>query len=279
MIVDPDFPDHWKTRMLVDLLGGDEAAPVYLIRLWAHCQNRKAWEFEIPTAAMRGLCRFPGDPLDLETALINSGFIERNGGVIKVCGWDDYNASLIANWENGKRGGRPKKKPMGNPSETHGEPTANPSETDKRREEKIREDSFKADGSKINQIALRISELVPKWSPHLNGDELAALHDNAVKWENLTEDDWLLLTRWYQEKSSVAEFRFQKKAKLIREVDEELDRASRALKWKAAASSQAPPANWREIGNRVLDRSMDGLEYSDLKHGEKLAIADAIRNA
>jgi len=27
VILDPDFLDHWKTRMLVDLLGGDECAP------------------------------------------------------------------------------------------------------------------------------------------------------------------------------------------------------------------------------------------------------------
>lgn len=42
---------------------------------------------------------------------------------------------------------------------------------------------------------------------------------------------------------------------------------------------QGPPANWREIAARVLDRPVDGLEYQHLKHGEQLAIADAIRNA
>jgi hypothetical protein len=141
MIVEPDFPDHWKTRMLVDALG-DEAAPVYLLRLWAHCQNRKTSTFEsLPSAALKALCRFPGHANKLESSLAASGFVRRDDQALTVVGWDDYNASLIANWENGKRGGRPPGKtakpkktkppqqteetdgfPMDNPSATHGEP-------------------------------------------------------------------------------------------------------------------------------------------------------------
>ena len=127
MIVDPDFPDHWKTRMLVDALDGDEAAPVYLLRLWAHCQNRRTAAFEnLPQAALKALCRFPGHPNKLESSLAASGFVRREDQILIVVGWEEYNASLIANWENGKRGGRPPKithgLPMGNPSVTHGEP-------------------------------------------------------------------------------------------------------------------------------------------------------------
>lgn len=147
------------------------------------------------------------------------------------------------------------------------------------REVKGIEDCSKAVGSNIQAIALRISSLVPKWSPHLNGVEQAALFENERKWVNLSEDDWELLAKWYQEDSAVAEFRIQKKAKLIAEVDEELDRASRALKWKQASKSSNPPANWREIAARAIDRSVDGLEYRDLTEGEKSAIDDAIHQA
>lgn len=130
MIVDPDFPDHWKTRMLVDLLDGDEAAPVYLIRLWAHCQNRKTSTFALPSAALKALCRFPGHANKLESSLAASGFVRREGDTLIVCGWSEYNASLIANWENGKLGGRPpKNKPDPNPPETHGKPMGNPRAT------------------------------------------------------------------------------------------------------------------------------------------------------
>jgi hypothetical protein len=56
VIVDPDFLDHWRTRMLVDALGGDECAPMYVIRVWAHCQQRRGDSFAMPAAGLRGLC-------------------------------------------------------------------------------------------------------------------------------------------------------------------------------------------------------------------------------
>ncbi len=124
MIVDPDFPDHWKTRMLVELLGGDEVAPLYLIRLWAHCQNRRASTFgNLPPLALKALCRYPGHANKLESGLTSSGFVRREGQDLVIVGWDEYNASLVANWENGKRGGRPPKpkpSPAPPPPETHG---------------------------------------------------------------------------------------------------------------------------------------------------------------
>lgn len=138
MIVDPDFCDHWKTRTLVGLLDGDEAAPIYVLRLWAHCQNRRQDTFaNLPSAALKALCRFPGHANKLESSLSASGFIRRDGEDLIVCNWSEYNASLIAAWTNGARGGRPPKgqtakktepetrkkpaeKPRDNPAETHG---------------------------------------------------------------------------------------------------------------------------------------------------------------
>lgn len=141
MIVDPDFPDHWKTRLLVDSLDSDEAAPMYVIRIWAHCQHRRTSTFpNLTPAALKALCRYPGHPNKLESSLTASGFVRREDGVLIVHEWEQYNASLIANWENGKKGGRPprteKKEPTGNPPETHGLSMANPNETDKSREDK-----------------------------------------------------------------------------------------------------------------------------------------------
>lgn len=139
MIIEPDFVDHWKTRLLVGLLGDDELAPIYLIRLWAHCQQRKSSSFvSLPTAGIKAICRYQGAAPTLEEALIGSGFAARDGAALQVLGWDEYNASLIANWANGSKGGRPKNNPpithglaMGKPSETHGTPD---------REDKSRED-------------------------------------------------------------------------------------------------------------------------------------------
>jgi hypothetical protein len=149
VIIDPDMPDHWKTRMLVDLLGGDEMAPLYLIRLWGHCQNRKKCGFDsLPPAGLKALCRFQGDADAFDAALAECGFISREGSSVTVCGWDEHNSSLVAAWENGKRGGRPRKptgnqnqtqeKPSDNPNKTQHKPSKNPAETD--REEKRREE-------------------------------------------------------------------------------------------------------------------------------------------
>lgn len=152
MIVDPDFVDHWKTRTLVALLDDDEAAPVYVIRLWAHCQNRRTWIFELPAPALKAICRFPGDAQKFELAMAECGFVARNGVEISIVGWEIYNASLIAAWANGGKGGRPAKPKKDIDSETQGKPTGNPpvnqgdnprvthGVTDKSREDKSREE-------------------------------------------------------------------------------------------------------------------------------------------
>jgi hypothetical protein len=108
MIVQPNFPDHWKTQMLVQLLE-DPAGPVYVLRLWGHCQNAKAWRFEkLTPQAIRAICRYPGDAKKLDDALCESGYLRRVDAVVEVLNWEKHNAGLIASWENGKLGGRPK---------------------------------------------------------------------------------------------------------------------------------------------------------------------------
>ncbi len=142
MIVDPDFLDHWRTGMVADAIG-DPMAAIYILRLWAHCQERKSDTFVMPPAGLKAQCKCPSDAATFEAALIEAGFLAREGNTIKVLGWAEKNASLIAAWENGAKGGRPKKnpdethgKPTGNPAATQGEPDANPGETDKSREDK-----------------------------------------------------------------------------------------------------------------------------------------------
>ena len=97
----------------------------------------------MPPAGLKAQCKCPADAATFEAALIEAGFLSRDGNTITVLGWAEKNASLIAAWENGSKGGRPKKnpdethgKPTGNPPVTQAEPIANPGETDKRREEK-----------------------------------------------------------------------------------------------------------------------------------------------
>lgn len=156
MIVDPDFLDHWRTGWLIDELGGDKFAPFYLLRLWGHCQTRKATRFDIPPQGLKGICKAECAASDLERALITCGYLAREGETVEVLKWAEQNASLLAAWENGGKGGRPKKnprethgKPPGNPQATDRRPTGNPDETDKSREEK-------------NSPSLRSGESAPK---------------------------------------------------------------------------------------------------------------------
>ena len=132
MIVDPDFFDHWRTQMVCDMLGGDPLAALYVMRLWAHCQNRKADSFDIPTLGIKALCKYQGDAQALEDALIAAEYLSRDGQRVTVVGWAEKNASLLAAWENGNKGGRPKKahqEPTENPRETHGKPAGCPAVT------------------------------------------------------------------------------------------------------------------------------------------------------
>lgn len=165
MIVDPDFLDHWRTRMMVDALDGDEMAPLCILRLWAHCQSRKSDRFEMPTAGLKAQCRYKGDAQQFEQALIDAGFIERDGREIHVLGWAAQNASLIAAWENGSKGGRPKTKPAENQEETHGKPSGNPAstQTEPIREDKSREEKPK--NKKAPPAALPVSVLVDMGVP------------------------------------------------------------------------------------------------------------------
>lgn len=159
MIVDPDFLDHWRTRMVVNALR-DELAPLGILRLWSHCQQRKSDRFEMPTEGLKAQCRYQGDAEAFEQALVDAKFVARNGEEIIVLGWAEQNASLIAAWENGSKGGRPKKLEQ-NPTETHVEPDANPTltQTKPRREEKIGVD--KKESSK--KIEARGSRLPSTW--------------------------------------------------------------------------------------------------------------------
>ena len=113
MIIEPDFLDHWKTRLLMRLLD-TEAAPNYVIRLWSHCQTRKTNKFpEWSPAILASVCRWPGDADQFWSAMMQT-FCRHEDGHLIAHEWDEVNASLIAAWSNGGTGGRPKK-PMGNP--------------------------------------------------------------------------------------------------------------------------------------------------------------------
>lgn len=162
MIVDPDFFDHWKTQMLCNALG-DQNASMYVLRLWAFCHTRKSDTFEhMPPDGLKAVCRWHGDASKLESELCNARFIYREGTTIIVHGWKEKNKALFKNWVNGAKGGRPKGE-KNNPEETQTEfgltqkePSRNPVETqngvgfareEKKGEEKMGQDKTRQDNT------------------------------------------------------------------------------------------------------------------------------------
>lgn len=200
MIVDPDFLEHWKTRMLIDMLG-DEAAPLYVIRLWGHCQNRREWVFDgMPIHATKAICRFNGEAHELEKALIECGFLEREHNKITVVGWDEHNASLIANWKNGSRGGRPKKNPKEPDKKPMGLPSDNPRGTDKIGLDRIRLDEINTVISYLNDRAGKRFQNVQGNAKHINArlkeghtvEGMKLVIDRKVaEWKNGPMDEYL----------------------------------------------------------------------------------------
>jgi len=122
MIVQPDFFNHWKTKRFTAVIGSKDA-PLLVLKLWAYCQTKRRNSFSFDDERLKYICEFDGDANRLHTALEECGFIRVNPeeatGFI-VHDWDNVNASLIASWRNGARGGR---KPTGYPKVTHGQPT------------------------------------------------------------------------------------------------------------------------------------------------------------
>lgn len=115
VIVSPDFPSHWKTQLLIRLTGTHESV-LCLLKFWAHCQNRKTHRFTgINPSVLASICNWAGEPEKLWNAMLESKFIEVDGEQLIAHQWDEYNGTLISNWRNGSKGGRPR-----NPRESHG---------------------------------------------------------------------------------------------------------------------------------------------------------------
>jgi hypothetical protein len=108
MIIEPDFFEHWKVKALIELTKRPES-PLWVQRLWAHCQTRKAWRFrDLPDIAIKSICSVP---IEIEAAtwvahLVQCRFIIREGDTCEVHDWKKHNSKLVANWANGGKSKR-----------------------------------------------------------------------------------------------------------------------------------------------------------------------------
>ena len=106
MSLSPDFPDHYKTKILLKMAG--HAGVFSLIKLWAQCQFRRTERIEKPAEIVAAIADWEADPDQLETALIESGFARREGDTFILHQWEDQNKKLFTSYANGKKGGKPK---------------------------------------------------------------------------------------------------------------------------------------------------------------------------
>ena len=145
MIVQPDFPEHWKTQLL-EKITGDESAPMAVLCLWAHCQHNRRWKFpDMTPAQLASICYWKDRKPPCHIALTQAGFVDKlipKGFAAHQ--WDEHNAQLIQKWHAGEKGGRPPKgeeanKDKPNEKSTDNRPTTGP-EPDKTRPDQIRPD-------------------------------------------------------------------------------------------------------------------------------------------
>ncbi len=143
MIVSPDFPDHWKVAMLMQMT--DTTAGFCVLRFWAHCQNRRTWRFQNMTPqVLAAVCKWGGDPQKWWDAMAQT-FIDVTESEVIAHQWDEYNSALIAAWERGqygKLGGRNRKAGRRKAKTSKGGIEGALEEPDKSREEKSRVDGI-----------------------------------------------------------------------------------------------------------------------------------------
>jgi len=199
MIVEPDFLSHWKTQLLINDLN-DRCAPLYVIALWAHCQQRRSDSFtNLAPNALKAICRYEGEASKLRSALERCGFLDVEGEAVVVHGWAELNAKLIANWDNGKTGGRPRNpdsrrsrsgqyseepKPNRNPTETESGKTE--TQPEPIRVEEIRDDNRERDSS---GVGIRRPTLAQAKSA---ASQIGVTPEMADEWWNAREaSDWM----------------------------------------------------------------------------------------
>lgn len=242
--------------MLIGLLG-DPAAPLCVIRLWGHCQQQKTHRFpRLSAEALKAICFFPGDAGALWLAFQTSEFIKLDGETVVVHQWDEYNSSLVAAWDNGAKGGRPKthSKPSDNPRVTHGV-------TD--REEKIEKNK--------PPPALRARDELFDALASATGNDPKGMTSSAAK------SCGVKLAEIRKASPDVTPAEINRRAKLYRDKyrDAALTPAGLCAHWGEFATKlngggvsrpdpyKEPDFDWRSVARRVYPDAMDWISPHD----------------
>ena len=106
MIIETDFPDHWKIEALISSCG--ESALRCLLRLWAFAQIRKS--DLLPKKQLEAIAKFQGQKGLFFSSLLELNLIEELGedeenfqNFVRLHDYAEVNRSLFVCWKNGDR--------------------------------------------------------------------------------------------------------------------------------------------------------------------------------
>lgn len=95
--VDVDLPDHPKVAALEEALG-EQRVEAYLLRIWAWAAR------VVTTGRLRGVsavgsveraARWSGAPGVLVNALVETGWVDRDGDVLEIHGWEEHAGKFL----------------------------------------------------------------------------------------------------------------------------------------------------------------------------------------
>ena len=260
MIVDPDFLTHWKTRLLVQILG--EAAPVAVISLWSHCQSRKEDEFEIADPRkLAGICGWAGDPDALLGGLVTCGFLDVYlSDRYVVHGWRERNKQITRMWGNATA---TKSKPKQPVSKTKAKPKqnqyvsnpiisnpiiSNPVSEDEGSGEKDAEDGLSF-GEMFDGFASQLATINPRWKPHPSAQSRRDAIEDSLRYESVTSADIALVIKFYRAKHEDGTKLCQSLSALLSKLPDQCDRAHawKSTKGQSAYHPVSRPSNVRQL--------------------------------
>jgi hypothetical protein len=251
MKLDPGFPNHWKTERMMDKLGADGV--VALLRLWSNAQISHRFtglHFTPKRLAME--TKWKGDENLLFAVLTDpeAPWLDADPeGTFTIHGFAEHQHQVVKLWENGKKGGRPKKVSPDSSKDSYTSSCSSSSPICKPNENHmVSRDERGADGyeliptgnrPQILELEKRVQRLRPEWKIPFMRTEQELLLENARCLDALTDDEWKTLGCYLHARipQGVPKWQPDNRKKFLETCS---DVVGHALRWKQKSTDRAP---------------------------------------
>lgn len=238
MKIEPSFPDHWKTELLVKRCGAE--AVLCILRLWGAAQIDRKWtDLDLSPKRLAMKTKWFGDENHLWDVLTDESapWLDRQeNGLWAIHGFEEHHKQIIHLWQVGKTGGRPKKEKTEAPIVAKQTPKDNSlslslslSPFENQMVSKCENDGTDfANGNDMQKRMDAVNALSPKWAKfkRWNYDEQQALSEVAANIDALDVDDLDLLRQFYSRETVDDKFfRPMGRAAFLRNLASVLDNA------------------------------------------------------